>query len=79
LFKDVILRSLAVRLDLALTYIEIAETSQYEETACRAYGNARKLYARAVHALGKIPLDKRRRKPLEVKLALLQARLTTIS
>ena len=79
LFKDVVVKSLIVSLDLGLTYIEIAETSQYEETACRAYGNARKSYARAVRALGKIPLDKGHRQPLEAKLALLQARLRTIT
>ena len=78
LFKDVFVKSLAVRLDLALTYIEIAETSQYEETACRAYGNARKSYARAVDALGKIPFDGGHRRPPEERLALLRARLKAI-
>ena len=78
LFNDVIVKSLIVSLDLGLTYIEIAETSQYEETACRNYGNARKSYARAVDALEKIPLDRGHGQPLKVKLALLQARLGTI-
>jgi hypothetical protein len=75
LFNDVIVKSLIVSLDLGLTYIEIAETSQYEETACRNYGNARKSYARAVDALEKIALNRKHRQSVEVKLALLQARL----
>jgi len=79
LFKDVIVKSLAVSLDLGLTYIEIAETSRYEETACLAYGNARESYARAVHALGKIPLDRGHRQPLEERLARWRARLKTIT
>jgi len=75
LFKDVIVKSLAVSLDLGLTYIEIAETSRYEETACLAYGNARESYARA----GKIPLDRGHRQPLEERLARWRARLKNIS
>ena len=79
-FNDVIAKSLIVSLDLGLTYIDIAETSQYEETACRAYGNARKSYTRAVDALEKLSfLDSGHRQTLEAKLAMLRARLTTIS
>ena len=79
-FNDVIAKSLIVSLDLGLTYIDIAETSQYEETASRNRGHARKSYTRAVDALEKLSfLDSGHRQTLEAKLAMLQARLTTIS
>ena len=79
LFDDVIVKSLIVSLDLGLTYIDIAETSQYYETASRSHDNARKSYARAVGALEKLSfLDSGQRQTLELKLALLKARLGTL-
>jgi hypothetical protein len=62
-------------LDLALTFIEVAEVSGLQDTKDRNYKNARKAYDTALHLLEKLKPDAGQRQVIDAKLARLKTRL----
>jgi hypothetical protein len=65
-------------IDVALTFMDVAEVSANEETISRNHDNARKAYATVVDFLKKLHPDERQSEVIEAKLALLKARLDAI-
>ena len=66
---------LLVDLDLAMTFMDVAETSRLEDTKHRSHKNARKAYDAALHLLEKLKPDAGQRRVIDAKLARLKARL----
>ncbi len=62
-------------LDLALTFMDVAECSHIEETVRRNHDNARKAYDAVVYFLEKVMPDPTQREVIDAKLALLRRRL----
>jgi len=65
-------------LDLAMTFMDIAKTSQIEETVRRNHNNARKAYDTVLHLLEKLTADAGQRQVIDAKLALLKTRLEAL-
>jgi hypothetical protein len=66
---------LAADLDLALTLMDVAETTRNKERAQRDHQNARTAYDTALRLLPKLQLGAAQRNELDKKLAALKARL----
>jgi hypothetical protein len=62
-------------LDLAFTFVGLAETADSEETAHRNYNNARKAYDTVLHLLETLVPTESERQRIEAKLTTLKARL----
>ena len=69
---------LLVDLDLAMTFMDVAEGSRIEETTRRNHNNARKAYDTALRLLEKLKPGAGQRKAIDVKMALLKTRLQTV-
>jgi hypothetical protein len=69
---------LFIDLDLADTFMDVAEASQSEETARRNHRNARKAYEAVMRLLPKLRPDLQERQDLNRKLGLLKSRLQAI-
>jgi hypothetical protein len=73
-----IIEFLLVDLDVALTFMDVAETTEFRETAERNHKNARKAYDMVVSKLGEVRPTEAQQSALEHKLALLRARLQDV-
>ena len=62
-------------LDVAWTFMDVAETSGIEETVVRNHQNARKAYDTVLDFLSKLTLTASDRNAVEEKLAVLKTRL----
>ena len=62
-------------LQVASTFMEVAEASRLEETKYRNHQNARHAYDSVVVFLQKLAINSRERQTIEANLALLKARL----
>jgi hypothetical protein len=69
---------LFIDLDVANTFMDVAEGSQSEQTANRNHSNARKAYDAVIHLLPKLRPDEQERQDLDRKLSLLKSRLQAI-
>jgi len=76
--KQIGVEFLLTDLDVAMTFMDIAEVSRCEETIRRNQANARKACASVINLLEKLSPDERQRQVIEAKLALLKARLGEI-
>jgi hypothetical protein len=65
-------------LDLAMTFLALAEVSASKDTVHRNYVNARKAYGTAVRLLEKLRPDAKQRQALDAKLTLLKTRLQDV-
>ncbi|MBV8827719.1 MAG: hypothetical protein JO108_00675 [Acidobacteriaceae bacterium] len=63
-------------LDVALTFMDAAETTESKEHAQRDHQNARSAYDTVLRLLPKLQLDVAQRNEVDKKLAALKARLT---
>jgi hypothetical protein len=66
---------LLVDLDLAMTFMDVAETSRLEDTKHRNHKNARKAYDAVLQHLEKLKPDAGQRRVIDAKLARLKTRL----
>ena len=66
---------LLIDLDVAMTFMAVAETSQNDETFRRNYDNARTAHDTVVHLLTKLTPNVEERKVIDAKLAVLKMRL----
>ena len=62
-------------LDLALTFMDVADTTGIEETAHRNHENARKAYDTVLDILSRLTLKIAQRDAVESRLAVLKSRL----
>jgi hypothetical protein len=62
-------------LDLAMTFMDVAQTSHVPGTICRNYHNARKAYDTVLHLLETLTPDAGQRQEINAKLAVLKTRL----
>lgn len=69
---------LFIDLDLANTFMDLAEASQSEETARRNHPNARKAYDTVIRLMPKLRLNQHVRQDFNRKLSLLKRRLQGI-
>ncbi len=67
-----------VDLDTALTFMDVAATSEIQENVERNHRNARNAYDTALHLLTLVRPDASQRKTIEDKLATLKARLEAV-
>jgi hypothetical protein len=65
-------------LELAMTFMDVADASQNEETVRRNHDNANKAYNAVVYYLGKLTPDAGQRQMIDAKLALLKTRLQAV-
>jgi capsule polysaccharide export protein KpsE/RkpR len=68
---------IVTELDLALTFWDIANSTQDERRATRNLEHAKKAYAAAIHFLNGARLDRARRRVVHGKLQQLESLLTT--
>lgn len=76
--RDARVAFLLTDLDLALTFMDIAESSRVEETTRRNYANARTAHDAVKRLLGKSTPDVRQRQVIDEKLAILKTRLEAV-
>jgi hypothetical protein len=69
---------LLVDLDLALTFLDVADTSHIEETRQRNRNNARKAYDTVLRLLETLKPDAGQRRAIDAKLVLLKTRLQAV-
>ena len=69
---------LLIDLDLANTFLDVAERSESEDTARRNHSNARKAYDTVIRLLPKLRPDERERRDINRKLSFLRRRLQAI-
>ena len=62
-------------LDLAMTFMDVADSSHIEETTRRNHTNARTAYDTVLHLLQALMLNVDRRQAIDAKLAILKTRL----
>lgn len=65
-------------LDVAMTFMDVADASQNEETVRRNHANAHIAYEAVVYFLGRLTPDAGQRQVIDAKLALLRTRLQAI-
>lgn len=65
-------------IDVALTFMDVAETTDIEDTVTRNHQNARKAYDTVLDFLSKLTLTPTDRQQVETKLAILKARLQAV-
>lgn len=66
-------------LDIALTFMDVADISRIEETKDRNHRNARKAYDTALKLLKSLSPDVTQQAAINAKLALLKSRLTAVN
>jgi hypothetical protein len=66
-----------IDLDLAMTFMDVAEGSRLEDTKHRNHKNARKAYDAVLQHLEKLKPDARQRRVIDAMLARLKTRLET--
>jgi hypothetical protein len=79
-FHDLIqawVKFMLIDLDLAMTFMDVAEGSRLEDTKHRNLKNARKAYDAVLHHLEKLKPDAGQRRVIDAKLARLKTRLET--
>jgi hypothetical protein len=69
---------LLIDLDLAVTFMDIAESSHLEETTRRNHINTRKAYDTVLGLLEKLTPDAEQWQIIDAKLALLKTRLEAV-
>jgi hypothetical protein len=69
---------LLIDLDVAMTFIAVAETSRNEAVVRRNYDNARKAHDAVAHLLEKLTPNAEERKVIDAKLAVLKIRLQAV-
>ena len=62
-------------LDLAMTFMDVADTSHIDETTRRNHTNARTAYNSVLHLLEKLTPNTDERQVIDAKLAILKMRL----
>ena len=65
-------------IDVAMTFLDVAETSGIEETVTRNHQNARRAYDTVLSFLSKLTLHAGHRQQVETQLAVLKARLEAV-
>jgi hypothetical protein len=65
-------------LDVALTFMDISETTHSEETAHRNHNNARKAYNTVLHLSERLVPSASERQVIDAKLGILKARLQAV-
>ena len=73
-----VIEFLIVDLDIALTLLDVAKTSEFRGTAARNHRNARKAYDTVLAKLPEVTPDAAQQAILDAKLAELRARLEAI-
>jgi hypothetical protein len=73
-----IIEFLFVDLDIALTLLDVAETSEFRSTAERNHRNARKAYDTVLAKVREVTPDAVQQAILDAKLAELRARLEAV-
>jgi hypothetical protein len=71
------LEFMLIDLDLAMTFMDVAEGSRLEDTKHRNHKNARKAYDAVLHHLEKLKPDAGQRREIDAMLARLKMRLET--
>jgi hypothetical protein len=69
---------LLIDLDLAMTFLDIAETSRIKETTRRNHDNARTAYDTVLRLLDKLRPSLAQRQAIDAKAAILKARLQAV-
>jgi hypothetical protein len=69
---------LIIELDLASTFLDIADASRLEETKCRNHKNARRAYDTVLAFLPKLTMNEVERQLMESRLTLLKTRLEAV-
>ena len=70
-----IIEFLLTDLDVALTFMDVAKTTEFRDSAERNHQNARKAYEMVIAKLKEVTPNARQQAILDEKLAMLQARL----
>ena len=65
-------------LDLAMTFMDVADASRIEETTRRNHTNARTAYDTVVHLLEKLTPNADQRQAIDAQLTILKTRLEAI-
>ena len=65
-------------LDLAMTFMDVADASRIEETTRRNHTNARTAYDTVVHLLEKLSPNADQRQAIDAQLTILKTRLEAI-
>ncbi|HUB34784.1 MAG TPA: hypothetical protein VMA31_17235 [Bryobacteraceae bacterium] len=65
-------------LDIALTFLDVAQISANEETIRRNRAHARRAYDTVLHLLTKLEIDARQRQTIGERLSKLKARLEAV-
>jgi len=65
-------------LDVGMTFMDVADASQLDETTRRNHHNARKAHAAVVRLLEKLKPSLSERQAIDRKLAILKTRLQTV-
>ena len=65
-------------LDLAMTFMDVADASRVEETTRRNHTNARTAYDTVVHLLEKLTPNADQRQAIDAQLTILKTRLEAI-
>jgi hypothetical protein len=71
-----IIEFLLTDLDIALTFMDVAETTEFRGTAERNHQNARYVYDTVIAKLGEVTPNAHQQAMFDQKLATLRARLT---
>jgi hypothetical protein len=69
---------LLVDLDVAMTFLDVAQASSNQETAIRNHHNAHTAYDTTLHLLKKLRPDAEQQQAIDAKLALLKTRLQAV-
>ena len=69
---------LLVDLDIALTFMDVARTTEFRDTAERNHGNAKAAYNTVLAKLPEVRPTRAQRVQLEQKLAVLRGRLEAV-
>ena len=69
---------LFIDLNLAMTFMDVADTSDLEETTRRNHANARTAYDAVLRLANKLMLNADQRQAIDAKLALLKTRLQAV-
>jgi len=70
-----IIEFLLTDLDVALTFMDVAKTTEFRDTAERNHQNARRAYEMVITKLKEVTPNAHQQAMLDEKLAMLQARL----
>jgi hypothetical protein len=69
---------LLVDLDVAMTFMDVADVSRIEETTHRNHNNARKAYDAVLHLMENLKPNLAERQAIGAKVAILKARLEAV-